>query len=387
MLFRCPKCKRSGHVGEFPRVRCSCGFVCEGECFDKNTDPSVSKDQPVPDLPCLNRGLPIRKIDCGCEGNRTLYQCETHGQCLIRPLPASTFRGMTCEACSDRVSPAKATAIITPHFNPAKRRRLLATYQAWSDAMAHPHQCYEFTLDEPEIPGSVSFVGTPRNLLWQKERLINIAVSRLPADIRFVAWVDHDLVFERTDWIEAAVSMLQSGLDAVQLFDGVQYLAEDGSVISTTESAASVALRGKRACTAPGGAWIATRSFLERIGGIYDRNIVGGGDAVLFAAISKQDSNFLGRQPEAVRRDAEEWLSTVGDVRYGCLPGAVRHLWHGDKGNRQYHSRDAMLCDFGFDPKIHLGIGENGLLELTEAAPVGLSDAIADYFTNRRDDG
>ncbi len=387
MLFRCPNCKRRGFVSKFPRVRCSCGHLCQGECFDANTDPSVSKDQPVPELPCLHRGLPIKRIDCGCEGNRTLYQCETYGQCLIRPLPASTFRGMSCEACLDRTSPASAAAIITTHFNPAGRQRLRDTYAQWAKRLDHSNICYEAAFGDPEIPGSVAIAATDRNLLWQKERLINIALEQLPASVRWVCWIDHDLVFERADWLEAAVAMLQDGRDAVQLFDRIRYIDQAGKIISSTESAASVALRGQRAGTAPGGAWVASREWLSRIGGIYDRNIVGGGDAVFFSAVSKQPSKFLGRQPDAVRIDAQQWIDQVAEVRYGCLPGAVRHLWHGDRENRQYHSRDAMLCQFDFDPRAHLRIGSNGLLELTDSAPTGLSAAIAEYFAARRDDG
>ena len=123
MLFKCPKCSRGGFVSP-PKVRCSCGFVCAGECFDANTDPSVTASRQPPDLPCIHRGEAIRKLDCGCEGNSTLYACGINGQCLIRPLPASTFRGATCEGCDVRADPKSKAAIITFHFNPSRRLRL-----------------------------------------------------------------------------------------------------------------------------------------------------------------------------------------------------------------------------------------------------------------------
>jgi hypothetical protein len=73
-------------------------------------------------------------------------------------------------------------------------------------------------------------------------------------------------------------------------------------------------------------------------------------------------------------------------AKVGYVPGAVRHLWHGDRANRQYLSRDEILCRHGFDPATHLRISENGLLELSNA-PDGLADEIARYFADRRDDG
>jgi hypothetical protein len=77
-------------------------LVCADDCFTENTDPSVTSPARAPKLPCIHRGAPIRKLDCGCEGNSILYRCELRGECLLRPLPASTFRGATCDACDAR---------------------------------------------------------------------------------------------------------------------------------------------------------------------------------------------------------------------------------------------------------------------------------------------
>jgi hypothetical protein len=80
-------------------------------------------------------------------------------------------------------------------------------------------------------------------------------------------------------------------------------------------------------------------------------------------------------------------MGGIGECRWGYLRGEARHLWHGDRENRQYHSRDAMLCQFDFDPHAHLQTNHDGILELTPAAPAGLQSAIAAYFRARRDDG
>jgi len=386
LLFKCPRCGRSGFVTP-PKVRCSCGLVCADECFTANTDPSVTSPARAPELPCLHRGQPVRKLDCGCEGNATVYVCGVRDQCLLRPLPISTFRGATCDGCDVRRDPRTSTAIITTHFNPWSRQRLRDTYAQWAEQLGHPHVCYELAFGEPEIPGSVVVRGEWENVLWQKERLLNLAVSRLPADVQFVAWVDHDLVFANPDWLDIGCDMIRRGVDAVQLFDAVDFLDPAGQVIRRNRgSVAAMRTSGDVANSSPGGAWIASRAWLDQIGGIYDRNICGGGDATFLHAVAGCETSYLNRQAPKLRADCLAYAASV-TATAGYVPGVVRHLWHGDKSNRQYHSRDAILRQYDFDPHAHLVINPDGILELTPAAPAGLSAAIAAYFRARRDDG
>ena len=39
-------------------------------------------------------------------------------------------------------------------------------------------------------------------VMWQKERLLNIAAARLPKSARKVGWFDADIVFKEPDWLE-----------------------------------------------------------------------------------------------------------------------------------------------------------------------------------------
>ena len=65
-----------------------------------------------------------------------------------------------------------------------------------------------------------------RDILWQKERLLNVALASLPAHCTKVAWLNSDIVFENGDWVKKA----QRGLDKVPLlqpFSHAHYLPED----------------------------------------------------------------------------------------------------------------------------------------------------------------
>ena len=43
----------------------------------------------------------------------------------------------------------------------------------------------------------------PANLMWQKERLLNILMENIPDDYRHIAWCDGDIVFKRPDRVGA----------------------------------------------------------------------------------------------------------------------------------------------------------------------------------------
>jgi hypothetical protein len=373
--MKCDRCGRLLIAITDRNVRCPCGHLIPAGRAE---------------LPCVHRGEVIGTADCGCAGKPKVYQCGIHRLAMDRKLKPGMvpvvmsvgkqhFDMAYCNACPQKLTvhrtlPVDGCAIITTHYNPAGFSRLDATLEEWLPTM-------------PEGVIVEHGDGGPENIMWQKERLINRAIERLPDEMRTVAWVDHDIVFENPNWLVESQRLIDDGIDCVQPFSLVKYQDRAGKVNRTARGAASVSLAGGMPDTGPGAAWVASRDWLQSIGGLYDRNIVGGGDATFFEAVSKQRTKYRERQSEASKKDLGRWVEAVGSVRYGCLPGAVRHLWHGDFGNRQYVSRDAILRRFEFDPDKHVEIDSNGLLAWTDAASQGLRDAVAGYFAGRREDG
>ncbi|MFX5494217.1 hypothetical protein ABTD62_20980, partial [Acinetobacter baumannii] len=48
-----------------------------------------------------------------------------------------------------------------------------------------------------DLPPSLDVIQIrSETLLWQKERLLNLGASWLPASCRFVAWIDCDILFD-----------------------------------------------------------------------------------------------------------------------------------------------------------------------------------------------
>ncbi len=56
-----------------------------------------------------------------------------------------------------------------------------------------------------------------RDVIWQKERLLNLALAALPEECDKVAWLDSDAILKRADWPQAASRSL-GRFGIVQLF-------------------------------------------------------------------------------------------------------------------------------------------------------------------------
>lgn len=281
----------------------------------------------------------------------------------------------------------ESVAVVTTHWNPIRHASLSQTYPQWRPTLGDlPVRCLELSIDDApqEIPGSELIRGGVENLLWQKERMINLALWSLPASVRYLAWLDHDLAFESPHWLRDSIALLDAGHDAVQPFGAITYLDPSGRPIQRNPSGLCCVAEG-RSIMAPGGAWIARVDWLRSIGGLFDQNIVGGGDGLFFAAVTGTSLSFIDRQPPGLGLASRAWLAGVGRSRVAYLPGGVRHFWHGDRADRQYVSRDDLLLRYGYDPDRDIEADPvTCLYRWTDAAPRGLREGVRDYFANRK---
>src|SRR5919204_6369439 len=102
---------------------------------------------------------------------------------------------------------------ITSYFNPMGYRRKLANFKVFREHLTIPLVAVElaygrdFELGASEAEIIVQLRGG--DVLWQKERLLNLALQALPASCRKVAWLDCDLVFASPDWAERTSQLLE----------------------------------------------------------------------------------------------------------------------------------------------------------------------------------
>jgi hypothetical protein len=300
--------------------------------------------------------------------------------------------------------------VITSYFNPCgyeTRRRNFELFRAGVERAGVPLLAVECAFGRTPFAlgrsrGVVRVRG--RSVMWQKERLLNVALSRLPTGCRKVAWVDCDVLFENGTWAAEAADALDE-VPVVQLFDRVVRLPPGESADAGSGHAyAGFVSRYLRDPSAPrltdfdahghtGFAWAARRELLERHG-LYDACVAGSGDHVMAHALCGAGARdgcvrrTLGRATPHLRHFAEWCRRLRRDVRgrVGFVPGKLLHLWHGDKRNRRYLGRNRRLAAYGFDPARDLRLNPTGCWEWASDKPE-LRRWLVEYFEGREEDG
>jgi hypothetical protein len=366
MIFICQACNRSLPLSQSGKVRCACGAIETVYGPIKPVGRSVRQSPSS----CIHRSDQIGRAECDCSTKPPVYRCDLHGEPCVTRKPVSgpmlvvigdakpkAMDVRSCHSCPQKLQVLPTVrldhcAVITTHYNPVGFSRLDETMREWLPTIG------DVILERGEL--------RPENVMWQKERLINRGLAGLPADVRYVCWCDHDICFENPNWLVEACRLIDAGAHAVQPFDAVKYRGPDGKQIHTATGATYAVKTRNTVEGQPGACWVASRQWLDSIGGLYDRNIVGGGDAVFFEAVSGQRTQYRQRQSPAGQKHLGEWVAKVVGVKIEYVPGAAFHLWHGDLKNRQYVSRDAILRRFDYDD---------------------FRAAVAGYFAGRREDG
>src|ERR1039458_1043659 len=117
--------------------------------------------------------------------------------------------------------------VVTTYFNPMKSHRRLTNYRAFRSRLNAPLLTVElsfdgqFELTSADADHLIQLSGG--DVLWQRERLVNIALGAVADDVENVAWIDCDVVFESRNWPQAAKKALKSD-SIIQLFSEVRYL-------------------------------------------------------------------------------------------------------------------------------------------------------------------
>ena len=308
--------------------------------------------------------------------------------------------------------PGKLWAVTT-YFNPAGYRNKLNNHRRFRAELARvgvPLLAMElafgaqrFSLRRTDADALVRLRG--QDVLWQKERLLNLSLRHLPDDCDKVAWLDGDVLFVNPAWPEETSRLLEQhpvvqpyshcvrllrdefscdpltlpfGMNERQLFYGMGF-----GVFAKGRSR----LKDYFTSGHTGFAWAARRSLLEKHG-FYDANLFCHGDYDMASAMY-QNLNYWSMEKFGPRGKAHvrRWARPFGaDVkgRVAFVDGFLLHLWHGNLKDRLYDlhvdgSRD-------FDPDHHLAVdAETGLYRWTESTPERMRRWSADYYAVRKE--
>lgn len=230
--------------------------------------------------------------------------------------------------------------------------------------------------------------------LWHKENMINIGVKYLlPKDWKAFAWIDADIEFESPNWSLDTLKVLNGCMDVVQLFNNALDLDQNNDIM-TVHTSFGYQYQKRRAYTTrqfnywhPGFAYAITRRAYEKIGGLYEKAILGSGDNIMACSFINKGLNTINDQStESYKNSVVEYQKKASKLRLGYIPGVIRHYFHGSKANRKYNDRWKILLKYNYDPQIHITKNKMDLLIPTDKCPKGMLDEIMEYFKERNED-
>jgi hypothetical protein len=229
--------------------------------------------------------------------------------------------------------------------------------------------------------------------IWHKENMINIGIEKLlPSDWKAVAWIDADIEFESNTWAMDTLKILNGHSDIVQLFSHAVDMDKEELTMSVFNSGGYQHEKGNPYKLGinywhPGFAWACTRKAYQQMDKLYDQGILGSGDNIMMMSL-------LGNVHKAINDDnTPEYLKTAYDfqdrvknLRFGYVPGVIRHYFHGQKVNRKYRERWQILVDHKYNPYEHLEMDVQGLYVPSKTCPPKLLEDIMTYFQQRNED-
>lgn len=238
------------------------------------------------------------------------------------------------------------------------------------------------------------------SIMWQKERLLNIALKHLPMECKYVAWLDGDIVFLNDNWITETIDLLGT-YKVVHLFDTVVRLKKDqkfthindfefGEDNGKKKFGYIYAHKTQKSLEQinPGFAWAIRRDIIEQTG-FYDRMIMGSGDTVMIHAMNSTAIFREDSYSKLLVADIQKWVHEFynliqGDVYY--VNGILLHLYHGDIKNRLYRQRYKLIEDLEFDPSVDLVLNQDAVWEWHPSRHNLFTQQMKKYFAVRDED-
>lgn len=231
------------------------------------------------------------------------------------------------------------------------------------------------------------------NYMWIKENLINFAVHMLPSAWQYMAWVDADITFLNTNWVQDTIDELKRN-DVIQMFHTCVNLGPDGEAIKLDNSFMYMHLcsgkpyhpLAKYGFFHPGYAWAMNRRAYFVLGGLVDFGILGSGDRhMALALIGMVHHSHPGNIHENYKNKLLDYQKRAYGMKLGYVKGTILHHWHGRLADRRYRERWDIIVKGKFDPCTDIVKGYDGLWKFTDSGK-RLEAQIQDYFVGRQED-
>ena len=307
---------------------------------------------------------------------------------------------------AERYVPCDELLLVTCYFNSNNFQTRRQSFDLFADRIRDSGlnlltvEC-AFGDDEFSLPLSSDILRLRApDVMWQKERLMNLAVRTLPKSVRKIAWLDCDVLFSNPEWAIQTAALLddfpivQTFKTAIRLPRAETSYRGLGEVWNgfgwVSEVVPEYFPKDFSHHGHTGFGWAAQRELLERHG-LYDACVSGSGDHVMAHAMRGDLAMDCGRFPMSpkLREHFRQWAGPFNAAvagRIGSTPGTLLHLWHGDTKDRNYLDRHEELIRMDFDPLTDLQAGPNGAWQWA-GNKVELRQWMRGYFGARNEDG
>lgn len=299
---------------------------------------------------------------------------------------------------------------ITSFFNPASYSNKIENYRKFKQHLSQQElplltvelsfkpKSFELTKEDSEI--LIQIYGSDKNILWQKERLLNIAISHLPPTCKKIIWIDADIIFKNSNWVKQTSDSLNT-YNVIQPFKEAILLSSEETKLNFFPHDSNHKLHGvvheaktnphktksEILKSHPGYVWAINLDCIKEIG-FYDKIPLHFSDWTMASAFLQFPLRALPSLPPSMHEDFLTWYQLLQNKTKGLssfLNLTAYHLWHGDQEERQYPFFDQTLVTTKFNPFIDLKLDDNGLWELREESNPDLSKIVKKYFQNRNE--
>jgi hypothetical protein len=303
---------------------------------------------------------------------------------------------------------------ITTYYNPIKYKNRNQNFKVFKKNLNIPlitvelgnYSNFELNVSDSEILIQV----VSNSIMWHKEKLLNVALKHLPEYVKYVAWLDCDIIFENKEWEKMAIKKLNSH-KMIQLFSELHDLPAntynfESYIPSNGPSGYSIAFLNEEDRLSKedfnptetpsmrrglfGLAWAARKDVLFQLG-FYDAMVVGSGDrAMACAGFGRfEDAVSVASLTNYRREHYLEWATQFNSLikeSISFLNGRLFHLWHGDLSNRRYLERHREFNKLNFNPYVDIVTNEFGCWEWREKDSK-FQNFMKSYLTSRKEDG
>jgi len=232
--------------------------------------------------------------------------------------------------------------------------------------------------------GSISHI-VPGDVLWQKERLMQIGCEMLiKRGYKKIVCMDGDCLIRRKGWLQRA-SMLLKVNKAIQCFGRLRSIGDERTLVGTG-AVAAWKRDGKLKRVTSGGVWGYHADIIKKPG-LYQRCIVGSGDAVHYAGMfdpqsmveTYRDWGYSLEMQQNLMLWAKRWQKAVAK-RIDYVQCTAIFQSHGRRDGRGCGTRHLLLRDYNPSKDVKVVAGEG--LRWSRKKP-SLHRRVAEYIRHR----